>query len=774
MEKKIKKRFPQFVEIIIIILELVCLIWTCSLFFQDKKIYSFPYQEMNPGAAIEIKDFMGMPGYYIDNGMENWETKISTLGFNIPRGTYQIIINYKTEGNGQLYSVTCKNPDYKVITGRTDVGLDSEQTTESFTMWLNEPVEDFRIELEYGGNGYLLVNSVCIKETNAWKRIQLFLIITLFLILDLSYIVYHRGIFDRITVSKRKIYLGLLAIILFSVYPIFSYYLYDGHDLQFHLMRIQGLKDGLLAGQFPVKIQPGWMNGYGYGVSVFYGDIFLYLPAFFVLLGFKIQTAYQIYMIAVSVFTCLSAYVCFGKIFKNDKIGLLASMLYMLAPYRLSCLYVRAAVGEYTALAFLPLIFYGLFVIFTEKEEKCHEGIIAAVIGYSGLILTHMLSCEMIGVITIVFCFILWRRVIKPKRFLALAKVVIYTVIINLWFIVPFLDYMQGSFSVTEETSEKTQTAGLFAGQLFSFFPQAFGDSLSVAERLEPVEIMPLSVGGAFILGAFLFLFFCVNNGRKDIWERKIGKICMVTSVVLMWMTTIWFPWDRLQNVNKILKFFIQKLQFPWRLLGLITILLTVVCCCLVKLLQEKEKSRALIVACFLGFMAMLTGGWMLSSMINKNDVVYMPDESKLYTFYKIGGEYIPSGTQVAEFKNVEPLLDDNIIMTSYNKVYNNIWIGCENNSAEVGAVELPLLYYKGYVAQDENTKESFMVSAGFSNRVKVDIPSGYRGSIKVKFMEPWYWRAAEIISLLFIAGMTAGHFYGRKIANEKIGTEIT
>ena len=717
---------------------------------------------LEPGNAIEITDFMGTAGYYIDNGMENWETLISTVGFDIPRGTYQIIINYKTEGSGQFYNVTCRDPDYKIITGRTKVGLDSGKSEESFNIWLNESVEDFRIELGYGGNGYLLVNGICIKETNAWKRIQTFILVTFLLLIDSIYILYHRNILGKITVSKRKIFVGLLIIILFSSYPIFSYYLYDGHDLQFHLMRIQGLKDGLLDGQFPVKIQPGWMNGYGYGVSVFYGDIFLYIPAFFTLLGFPIQTAYKIYMIIVSSVTCLTAYFCFGKMFKDDKVGLLASMLYTLAPYRLSCLYIRGAVGEYTALAFFPLIFYGLYIIVSEREEKCHEGVMPAIIGFSGLILTHILSCEMVGVVTIVFCLILWRRIIRPKRFLALCKVVLNTVIINLWFIVPFLDYMQGSYKVTERSNEKTQTFGLFVGQLFSFFPQGFGDGYSVKERLDPVEIMPLSVGGALIFGAILFVFYWIDN-NKDVWEKKVGKLCLVTSFVLLWMTTIWFPWDKLQDINSVLKFFIQKLQFPWRLLGVITILLTVVCCCLIKLLQKNEKQKAALCACFLGMMAILTSGWMLSSMMNKNDVVFVPDKSKLDTFYSIGGEYIPSGTSIGEFKNEVPLLSDNIIMTSYNKVYNNIWISCENNSVENGMISLPLLYYKGYIAMDENTKELLEVIAGSNNRVGVNIPSNYHGSIRVKFMEPWYWRVAEIISLLFFVGIVMVYFYSKK-----------
>ena len=34
-------------------------------------------------------------------------------------------------------------------------------------------------------------------------------------------------------------------------------------DLQFHLSRIEGVKEGLLSGQFPVMMQSVWMSGKG-------------------------------------------------------------------------------------------------------------------------------------------------------------------------------------------------------------------------------------------------------------------------------------------------------------------------------------------------------------------------------------------------------------------------------------------------------------------------------------------------------------------------------
>ena len=91
-------------------------------------------------------------------------------------------------------------------------------------------------------------------------------------------------------IDKKKIFIicsgiALMLLIAIPLLPPSLYRIGGGHDISFHLMRIEGLAEGLKMGQFPVKIQPAWYEGFGYGCSVFYGDLFLYIPACLRLLG---------------------------------------------------------------------------------------------------------------------------------------------------------------------------------------------------------------------------------------------------------------------------------------------------------------------------------------------------------------------------------------------------------------------------------------------------------------------------------------------------------
>ena len=75
-------------------------------------------------------------------------------------------------------------------------------------------------------------------------------------------------------------------------------------------------------------------------------------------------------------------------------------------------------------------------------------------------------------------------------------------------------------------------------------------------------------------------------------------------------------------------------------------------------------------------------------------------------------------------------------------------------NTGENGYAEFPLMLYKGYVAEHMETGEMFDITAGYNNAVRVEIPSGFTGTLQVSFKEPVYWRIAEIVSTLSIIGL--------------------
>ena len=147
----------------------------------------------------------------------------------------------------------------------------------------------------------------------------------------------------------------LLGITLLASYPLFYGMVGPGHDLNFHLYRIEGIKDGLLSGQFPVRLHPTHNNGYGYISSSVYPELFLYFPAFLRLLGASPVMAYHTFLILINAGTAWIMYVCARGISGSRYAGLLASVLYTLSTWRIINLYHRAAIGAALAMVFFPV-----------------------------------------------------------------------------------------------------------------------------------------------------------------------------------------------------------------------------------------------------------------------------------------------------------------------------------------------------------------------------------------------------------------------------------
>lgn len=63
------------------------------------------------------------------------------------------------------------------------------------------------------------------------------------------------------------------------------------------------------------------------------------------------------------------------------------------------------------------------------------------------------------------------------------------------------------------------------------------------------------------------------------------------------------------------------------------------------------------------------------------------------------------------------------------------------------------MLNYKGYKVWDEYGNE-YDIGDGKNNVIRVLVPAEFEGRIMIDFVEPWYWRMGEIISLATVIYM--------------------
>ena len=549
-----------------------------------------------------------------------------------------------------------------------------------------------------------------------------------------------------------------LVIIVMASIPLFNNYLIRGHDIYFHLMRIEGLAQGLRAGEFPVRIQPAWYDGYGYAVSVFYSDLFLYPAALLRLLGISLQDAYKVYVVLCNVATTLISGYSFGKIFRKREIGVFGSCLYTLAPYRLVNLYTRGALGEYTGMIFWPLLIYSCILLLNEDRNKVQlqKGAVLMGISMAGMLQSHMLTAEIACMVLLLLVVVYCRRIFHKEVMLAGCGAVAAALGLSTWFLIPFLDYMLfGRFNINSIRNNDImiQRQGTFLSQVFAIFDNAVGQSLDAGAGT--AGDFTQGAGLSLMLSVIILMLLCIwgylkqEEGRN----RQITITAAGLGVLMVVMSTLYFPWDRLCRISRIFRYIIVKIQFPWRFTGVAVGLLVVVWCAVLNYTErEYDRRKKVITICLAVGILLLSVGHFVIDLNQRAERIQVRSVEEMDTFVASGDEYLPVDTVLDKLKTQELYKDNSVEISDVVYCGTSITMHVKNTSAQQAGLELPRLYYAGYQAlevMDEGQHFPIEVTDGTNHVIKLMIPEQTEGNITLSFREPWYWRLAEIITLL-------------------------
>lgn len=742
---------------IFLLAEVLILIWICAGWTGNKLQEEFSGEELIYTSGTYQPQFMG-GGWYIDSTFGAVEGAVSSPKVDMEAGTYTVTIRYSAQDDGQTYSVSADNADYRIITGMENRKLRCEVEEETFQIWLDRQAKGYTVQVNYNGSGYLLIRSISITQTDAYFGMRL----TAGLVLGSLALLWFAGRYRRGSQQwnreNRILYVGIAVTAFIASIPLLSSYLINGHDLSFHLLRIEGISEGLRAGQIPVRIQPGWFDGYGYASSIFYGELFLYFPAILRLIGFPLQTAYKIFVIAVNFVTCACAVYGFHYICRNRYAALTGGILYTLTPYRLGNIYIRGAVGEYTAMIFLPFLAAGLYGLLKREIDSKESGkcIGFLVTGFTGILQSHLITCEMAGIFTVLICLLFIGRIFRKNRWRYLLIGAGITVLINLWFLVPFVAYsLSGRFQVVEPGgASHIQTYGAFGGQLFDFFPNGSGSAYTIYERFNYENVqMPLTVGMVLIGLMIGNIVYCFISEREIEGKSALKRLCTVLACLALWMSTVYFPWDALGDFSGIPGLLVRNLQFGWRFLSIASVLLAVLACLFLTELWSDYRMRFTLPVCVC--VGILLGGWMVSAIMHDSSWGLYRDRSEIRQDYVTSLEYVPKGTDRAGFQDTKPSAEEPVVLQEYENRNGIILLKCENTDLEQSrTVLLPVLYYEGY--QGSSAEGEVSVEAGENNRILVTVAPGFQGVIQVKFHEPSGWRIASVLSLLSVVCICA------------------
>ena len=510
-----------------------------------------------------------------------------------------------------------------------------------------------------------------------------------------------------------------VIVLLAACAPLFTINCIGGDDIIYHLLRIEALKEGILAGRPFLRINMLFFGGAGYASSMFYPDLLLYFPALLRAIGTQINLSFHLFVAMCIILGFASSYYCAKYVSGSDYAALATAVIFTLYQYHIDDIYTRSAVGEYTAVIFVPFVIAGLYDLLYAKYER--PWMLFA--GMTGVLLCHTITAVICVVLCLAFFLTGAGRLIKDRTLmLKLILTALAVLAVTAFYWIPVLEIMlQGVLSTDH------------------FFDMEY----------ESVKLWEMLFNKTCRMGAAVFLLLLIRPALKK--KDRFADTCALSGIVLAAVSTSLLPWGRLQDL-------LGFMQFPWRVYVVTGPLLAFAEGCYIRDLaaelsgtdeERKETVMRLIVIVTTAIMLLS-----LTCNLQRNEKKYYSYSDdyfryKPYTAEVIGGEWLPvaaadrdaltAGSDIARAEDG----------SEYNVERNKNELSVSGISSGAGYVDVPFVYYKGYAAEDSSGKRLAVSGEGDNGLTRVYTQGAE--SIRVWYAGTAAQHAGDAVSVLSV-----------------------
>jgi uncharacterized membrane protein len=343
-------------------------------------------------------------------------------------------------------------------------------------------------------------------------------------------------------------YLSVLLIVVLLLFPLLDMFhagfplTHDGKD---HLARIANFYLNLKEG----NIVPRWAGllnwGYGHPILMFLYPLPSYAISFIHFSGLNIADSTKLFFGLTYVISGVAMYLFAKKLLNNEYAGVIAALLYALAPYRFVDLYVRGALGEHTAFIFPPLI--GYFMLRVKKKCSSWE-IIGLAVSTAGLLLSHnAVSLMFLPFLVLFTVYILSLSKDKKTVFFQIVTGILIGFGLAAFFWIPA--FAEGKYTLRDVVIGDEYKNSFVSLKNLLYGPWDYGGTGKFTVQLGIVQWLVV-LGGLFVLFT-----------TKDKNIKKILLTCLIilfASLFLMTQSSV-LLWEKISVL--------PKFQFPWRFL---------------------------------------------------------------------------------------------------------------------------------------------------------------------------------------------------------------
>ena len=513
--------------------------------------------------------------------------------------------------------------------------------------------------------------------------------------------------------SRIVIFLSFLILSILSLYIV---YLQNGHimigdDYHFHQNRIEGLALSMKNGVLFPKISYFFIGGYGYASSLFYPDFYLYFPAVLRLLGLSLANSFIIFAIGINLGTFIVTYIS-GRYMALSKMkSWLFSLLYTLSIYRLQDFFNRQALGELLAMSFFPLILASLYLL---KNGKTGRWLLLT-IGMTGIGLAHFISLEIASIFIGLYILLNLKKFLKKEVIVAIVKAAGVTMLLLAFYLIPIFEQMR---HVTFQVTSKPLT-------LISERSYSLRELLTNSFKNTVFHASSANIGVILLLGLVLYTGMLF---KRDAPNRTL----IILALFFMLMTTNLFPWQLFDQTP------LNTIQFPWRFLSIVTLLVAYLIANDDLGLFKRYPSSQLVLATVI----LIGVGLYEKESIDTEGKRLLSHQSYDQTnsyYIGAGHEYLPTEVDydiIKKNKHRQLTYDsEKVEVKKVEMTFDSVAFDYQTKYTEKATVTVPFIYYYGYQAKIvSNGKEKIVPTVLNKQTGLVDIALANKGSVVVSY----------------------------------------
>jgi len=562
-------------------------------------------------------------------------------------------------------------------------------------------------------------------------------------------------------IRKLVPYMIILFLSFLTIQPLLSSGFFPMHD-DTQVARVIVMAHALLHGQFPVRMVSDLGYGYGYPIFNFYGPLPYYVGGILHVLGLDALTATKLMIGIGVVIGSISIFLCSASIFGTLG-GLFSMVLFTYFPYRAVQLYVRGAVGELWATAFLPLVLFGLLLV-TQKDKRI-KGVLIGSISLSAVILSHTVfgyivtgAITFVAVVLFIVSFF-WKKEMTRSLGISGILLTMFALGITAFFWLPaFTEMSYTNVGKVIGSSANLKDHFICPLQLWDS-PWGFGGSAPGC-----LDGMSFKLGKLQIIYFIVPLFLWILAKEKG---KRINTIMMMLTGLTVFLFFLMLPVS--EAVWRYVPFS-SFVQYPWRFLGLLSIGMALVCGYI--FFRKKSVVSILIFILLAGSVVMVNLKLFSPQYIYEgSEQSFESKEDLRWRASKLSDEYLPKDLKLPE--TASQIVNDRVSGNEGVRVRTlsetETYGLYEIDADESKDLKLNMAYFPGWTYSIDGIPAKLNVVEG---QPHVVLSSGI-SLLEIRFTDTVVRKVGNGISVLTVLGLIVVLVYGKKVIRNHRHTRI-